>query len=46
MIKAAAIYRWIEEELWKVTSVASIKRAGADRIISYFSMDLARYLED
>ncbi|MGA7043630.1 MAG: porphobilinogen synthase, partial [Nitrososphaeraceae archaeon] len=46
MIKAAAMYGWIEEELWKVTSVASIKRAGADRIISYFSMDLARYLED
>jgi porphobilinogen synthase len=46
MIKAAAMYGWIEEEFWKVTSVASIKRAGADRIISYFSMDLARYLED
>jgi len=36
----------IKEELWKVSSIASIKRAGADRIISYFSMDLARYLEN
>jgi porphobilinogen synthase len=46
MIKAAATYGWIEEEPWKVTAIASIKRAGADRIISYFSMDLSKYLED
>lgn len=46
MIKAAATYGWIEEEPWKVTAIASIKRAGADRIISYFSMDLCKYLED
>jgi porphobilinogen synthase len=46
MIKAAAMHGLIKEELWKVSSIASIKRAGADRIISYFSMDLARYLEN
>jgi porphobilinogen synthase len=46
MIKAAAMYGWIEEEPWKVTAIASIKRAGADRIISYFSMDLSKYLEE
>jgi porphobilinogen synthase len=46
MIKAAAMHGWIEEESWKVTAIASIKRAGADRIISYFSMDLSKYLED
>jgi porphobilinogen synthase len=46
MIKAAATYGWIEEEPWKVIAIASIKRAGADRIISYFSMDLSKYLED
>jgi porphobilinogen synthase len=45
MIKAAAIHDWIEEEGWIVNSLASIKRAGADRIISYFSMDIARYLD-
>jgi porphobilinogen synthase len=45
MIKAAAMHDWIEEEGWKVNSLASIKRAGADRIISYFSMDIARYLD-
>lgn len=46
MTKAAAMHDWIEEERWKVNSLASIKRAGADRIISYFSMDIARYLDD
>lgn len=44
MIKAAAMRGWIDEEEWKVCSIASIKRAGADRIISYFSLDVARYL--
>jgi porphobilinogen synthase len=46
MIKAAAMHGWINEEEWKVGSIASIKRAGADMIISYFSMDIARYLDD
>lgn len=44
MIKAAAMRGWIDEEEWKVCSVASIRRAGADRIISYFALDVAKYL--
>jgi porphobilinogen synthase len=44
MIKAAAMRGWIDEEEWKVCSIASIRRAGADRIISYFSLDVAKYL--
>jgi porphobilinogen synthase len=44
MIKAAAARGWIDEEEWKVKTLASIKRAGADRIISYFAMDIAKYL--
>jgi porphobilinogen synthase len=44
MIKAAAMKGWVNEEEWKVCSVASIKRAGADRIISYFALDVAKYL--
>jgi porphobilinogen synthase len=44
MIKAAAMQGWIDEEEWKVSSIASIKRAGADRIISYFALDAAKYL--
>jgi porphobilinogen synthase len=44
MIKAAAMHGWIDEEYWKVYSIASIKRAGADKIISYFALDIAKYL--
>jgi porphobilinogen synthase len=45
MIKAAAKRGWIDEEEWKVECFASMKRAGADSIISYFSLDIAKYLE-
>lgn len=44
MIKAAAMRGWIDEEEWKVCSLVSIKRAGADKIISYFVLDVAKYL--
>jgi porphobilinogen synthase len=44
MIKAAGVKGWINENEWKVWSIASIKRAGADKIISYFSLDIAAYL--
>jgi porphobilinogen synthase len=44
MIKAAAVRGWIDEEEWKVCSLVSIKRAGADQIISYFVLDVAKYL--
>jgi porphobilinogen synthase len=46
MIKAAARNGWIDEEEWKVNSIAAIKRAGAHNIISYFTMDMAKYLDD
>jgi porphobilinogen synthase len=46
MIKAAARNGWIDEEEWKVNSIASIKRAGAHNIISYFAMDMTKYLEN
>lgn len=44
MIKAAAGRGLIDEEEWKVMSMAAMRRAGADRIISYFALDIARYL--
>lgn len=44
VIKAASMQGWINEEEWKVHSIASIKRAGADKIISYFVLDVAKYL--
>jgi porphobilinogen synthase len=46
MIKAAARNGWIDEEEWKVKSLAAIKRAGAHYIISYFTLDLIKYLDD
>lgn len=46
MIKAAARKSWIDEEEWKVSSLAAMKRSGAQKIISYFSMDITRYLDD
>jgi porphobilinogen synthase len=44
MIKAAAMQGLIDEEEWKVNVLAAIRRAGADRIISYFAVDVADYL--
>jgi porphobilinogen synthase len=46
MIKAAARRGWIDEEEWKVNSIAAIKRAGANSIISYFAPDITNYLDD
>jgi porphobilinogen synthase len=46
MIKAAARNGWIDEEEWKVNSIVAMKRAGAHSIISYFTMDIAKYLDD
>ncbi len=45
MIKAAGMRGWIDEEQWKVTSLAAMRRAGADRIISYFALDVVQYLQ-
>jgi porphobilinogen synthase len=45
MIKAAAKQGWINEEEWKINSFVSLKRAGADQIISYFVMDITKYLD-
>ena len=44
MIKAAGKRGWVDEEEWKVLSLASMRRAGADRIISYFALDVAGHL--
>lgn len=44
MIKAAGKHGWIAEDEWKVGTIASIKRSGADRIISYFAVDIASYV--
>ncbi len=45
MIKAAASKGWIDEERAILESLLSIKRAGADLIMTYFAPDAARLIE-
>jgi len=45
MIKAAAEKGWIDEERAMMESILSIKRAGADIIITYFAEEVAKRLE-
>lgn len=42
MIKAAARLGWIDEERVALESLTSIKRAGADIILTYYARDLAQ----
>ena len=44
MLKAAAAAGWIEENVAMLEMLTSIKRAGADIIITYFAKDAARLL--
>lgn len=44
MIKAAAKNGWIDEERIMFESLISIKRAGADLILTYFAKDIARLI--
>jgi porphobilinogen synthase len=45
MIKAAGRNGWIDEERVMIESLTSIKRAGADMILTYFAKDAVRYLD-
>lgn len=46
MIKAAAQLGWIDERHLTLETMLSMKRAGADRIISYHAKDVAGWLQD
>ena len=46
MIKAAAQVGWVEERTVMMECLLSIKRAGADIILTYFAKDAARLLND
>ncbi|MDQ0216466.1 porphobilinogen synthase [Oikeobacillus pervagus] len=45
MVKAAAINGWIDEEKLVMEKLTSMKRAGADLIITYHAKDAARWIE-
>jgi porphobilinogen synthase len=46
MVKAAAENGWIDERSVVLELLTSIRRAGADLIISYHALDAARWLQD
>ncbi|ARJ49963.1 porphobilinogen synthase [Staphylococcus lutrae] len=45
MTKAAALNGWIDEEKVVMEQMVSMKRAGADMIITYFAKDICHYLD-
>ena len=46
MVVAAAERGWVEKERAMVETLTSIKRAGADMILSYFAVEMAQLLRD
>ena len=46
MIKAAAANGWIDEKRIVLETLTCMKRAGADIIISYHAMDVAKWIND
>ncbi|MGE4283228.1 MAG: porphobilinogen synthase [Clostridia bacterium] len=46
MVKAAAKMGWLDEKKAAVEMITSIKRAGADIIITYYAKDIARWMKE
>ena len=46
MLKAAAQNGWLDERAVVLESLLSIRRAGADAILTYYAKDAARWLQD
>ncbi len=46
MVKAAAENGWIDEKRIVLESLVSMKRAGADLLITYHALDVARWLKE
>jgi len=46
MLKAAGQNGWIDEKACALEALLSMKRAGADAILSYFALDAARWLKE
>jgi porphobilinogen synthase len=45
MIKAAAANGWLDERTVALEALLSMKRAGADGVLTYFALDAARWLK-
>lgn len=46
MLKAAAQNGWLDERTTVLEALLSIRRAGASAILSYYAVDVARWLEE
>jgi porphobilinogen synthase len=46
MVKGAALNGWIDEKAVVLEMITSMKRAGCDLIITYFALDIARWLAE
>ena len=46
MLKAAGQNGWIDEQACALEALLSMKRAGADAILTYFALDAAKWLRD
>ena len=46
MLKAAGQNGWLDERACALEALTSIKRAGADGILTYFALDAARWLQE
>ncbi|MHB8911971.1 MAG: porphobilinogen synthase [Lysobacter sp.] len=46
MLKAAAINGWLDERSCALEALTSIKRTGADGVLTYFALDAAAWLRD
>lgn len=46
MLKAAAQNGWLDEKAVVMEALLGFKRAGADGILTYFALDVARWLKD
>ena len=46
MVKAAAANGWIDEKKIVMENMIGMKRAGAKMIITYYALDVARWIRE
>jgi porphobilinogen synthase len=46
MLKAASANGWLDERACVIEALTGIRRAGADAILTYFALDVARWLRE
>jgi len=46
MLKAAALNGWLDERACVIEALTSIRRAGADAVLTYFALDAAKWLRE